>query len=161
MALDVPQITRKNIVQIVRQWIRDHAELNRLLAGQETGDKLIATCVAKALDRYNNYGPPVPTTLEEFPSLSLLMDLTVCEILSSVILVKIRNSLTYSDGATVNTEGNVELYERALARMQILVERQMGETKVTQNVMAALGGSTGRVSSEYGQLSGWIAEFDD
>jgi hypothetical protein len=45
--------TMKTFVQVVREYMRDHPELNRLIAGQETNNRLIAWSVLDALSLFN------------------------------------------------------------------------------------------------------------
>ena len=156
--LDVPRLSPDNFVEIVRTWLRDHAELNRLLSGEETGPRLVATCVAKAIDYYNTSGPPVTATLETFPSLSLLMDLTAIEVLQSAIFIKARNYLLYNDGATINVEANIELYERIINRLRAVADRQLDSVKVSVNIMGAFGDG---VPSEYAWINGWLNTFEE
>lgn len=155
----VPTPTLENIGQLVRDYMRDHAALNRLIVGQETGPRLLALCVAKAMDYANNRHARLSFTLATFPSLSLLIDLTVIEVLESVVLLKARNFLSYSDGGfTVDNEGNLVHYERVIARLRQKAESLLDDVKLSANIAGAWG--TG-VGSEYSWLSGWTAAFED
>jgi hypothetical protein len=77
--------------------------------------------------------------------------------LESVILLKARNNLSYSDGGfQVNNEGNVALYEGILQRMRASANALLDNVKVSVNIMQNFGDS---VSSEYAWLSGWTSEY--
>lgn len=152
---DVPRITADGFAELVRQYMRDYPELNRLLASEEHGNGVIKVCMALAIDYFNTKGHPSSYTLADFPSLSLLMDLTCIELMKSVLYLKMRNLLAYSDGGfQVDPEANIRSYEQALDRLRRVAEVQLDNLKVACNILPNFGTS---VSSEYGVLSGWLA----
>ena len=153
----VPRPNVETIREMVRAYMRDHSELNRLLSGQETGDRLLDTCIMMAVDYFNTSHAPISATVSSFPSLKLLVMLTICEVLESVMLLKARNNLVYSDsGFTVNNEANIQLYESLLNRFRAHAEAMMDRLKVSLNIMQSFGTD---VSSEYGVLSGWVTDY--
>ena len=153
----VPRLDIDTFREMVRSYMRDYPELNRLLDGQETGDRLLDTCIMLGVDYFNVNHAPTTITLATFPSLKLLLLLTVCEVLESVMLLKARNSLVYSDsGFNVNNEGNIALYQGLLQAFRAQSEVLLDRVKVSLNIMQNFGSS---VSSEYSVLSGWVDDF--
>ena len=51
----------------VRGYIRDFPELNRLVTGEESSDRMIQYCVFLALDEYNTTPPLTGHTVSDFP----------------------------------------------------------------------------------------------
>ncbi len=51
-------LTFENFAQEVREFIRDFPELNRLISGEETSNRLITYCAHLAVDRYNTNAAP-------------------------------------------------------------------------------------------------------
>lgn len=89
----------RQLVMMVRDFMRDSAELNRLIVGRETSDRQIMWAILDAIDVYNT----TPPFLEQasvlgFPSLHVLLRLSVAHILESVALLQARNHLNFSDG---------------------------------------------------------------
>jgi hypothetical protein len=57
--------TTKAFVQAVRLYLRDFAELNRLIAGEETNDRMIAWSVFDALSNFNGTPPITQVSLDQ------------------------------------------------------------------------------------------------
>src|SRR5258708_5945987 len=85
-------------VQMIRNYMRDHAELNRLIQGVEHSDRLIAWAVIDAIDDYNSTPPLTRVGLTNFPSMSILRLGTVINLLESVGLLMTRNQISFSNG---------------------------------------------------------------
>src|SRR6056300_168271 len=83
----------------VRQYLRDFPELNRLIDGEESSDRMIAWAAIDALDDINNTPPLIGAyTIDSFPYRSLLLRGTVIAVLESVGLLQTRNQINYNDG---------------------------------------------------------------
>src|SRR4051812_25966152 len=89
----------QQLISTVRLYLRDYAELNRLIQGVEHSDRMILWAIADAVDDWNSTPPLIPAAqLENFPSKSLLLRGIVISLLESVGLLQTRNHLTFSDG---------------------------------------------------------------
>lgn len=145
--------TMRTFVQVVRSYMRDMPELNRLTAGQETGDRMIAWCVLDALSRFN--GTPHFTTysLEEVLQRNqqfLMLRLTVIAVIESVGLLQTRNHINYSDGGlNVGVNDKTPLLMNWLQYYRSFTDQLLQRVKVALNIEGILGPSNQGVHSEY------------
>jgi len=94
------QLDINKLEHLVRVFIRDYPVLNRLLNDIETSPQTIKLCILMAVDDFNVTPPPLSIySVDNFPSLSILMYGTIANILDSVAIVDNRNMLSYSDGS--------------------------------------------------------------
>jgi hypothetical protein len=142
----------RTFVQVVRDYMRDHPELNRLIAGQETNNRLIAWSVLDAISLYN--GTP-PTTMDSVETLlqrqqhHLLLRLTVITILESVGLLQTRNHINYSNGGiNVGVNDKTPLLMNWLQYFKSTTEQQKQRVKVAMNIEQILGPNNPGVHSE-------------
>jgi hypothetical protein len=139
-------------VQVVRDYMRDHAELNRLIAGQESNDRLVAWAVLDALSVFN--GPPHLTSLSLEELLgrnqhSLMLRLTVITLLESVGLLQTRNHINYSNGGlNVGVNDKTPLILQWLQYYQASTKQMMSRVKVALNIEGILGSGNSGVHSE-------------
>lgn len=144
-------------VQIVRQFLRDYAELNRLIKGEEHSNRLIAWAVLDALNDFNTSPPFTTFTLENFPTPHLLVRGTVITLLESVGMLQTRNHLTFSDGGIqVGISDKTSLIQSWLQMFSAKYEQKKQQFKIAYNIETGWGGG---VSSEYlwtnGFYGGW------
>jgi hypothetical protein len=141
-------------VQLVRNYMRDHSHLNRLLKDEETGDRMLAWAIVDALDIINNE-PPVDLTfaLVNFPFPGLLVRGAIVTTLESVGILQTRNRVNYSDGGIrLSVSDKAPELQAWIGLFRNTFERRLARWKVSQNISRALGGSG--VYSEYWVLSG-------
>jgi hypothetical protein len=144
--------TMQAFVQVVRDYMRDHAELNRLIAGQETNDRLIAWAVLDALSVFN--GTPHLTNMSLDDLLqrnqhSLMLRLTVITLLESVGLLQTRNHINYSNGGlNVGVNDKTPLILQWLQYYQASTKQLMSQVKVALNIEGMLGSGGSGVHSE-------------
>ena len=97
--------TVQEMIQQIRVFMRDFPELNRLVAGAESGDRFIAWAIQNAISDWNST-PPLLTsvTISNHPAPHLLRDRAVVDLLTSIGILQTRNHLSYSDGqgASIN-----------------------------------------------------------
>ena len=142
-------------VQVVRNFMRDHAHLNRLLKDVETGDRLLAWAVVDALDDINNE-PPVDLTfaLATFPFPGLLVRGAVITALESVGVLQTRNRVNYSDGGIrLSVSDKAQEIMAWLSLFKNSYERKKARWKVSRNISRAMNSGDG-VYSEYWALTG-------
>ena len=148
-----PALTQKQFTSEVRGFIRDFPELNRLILGEESSNRMIDYCTWLALDEWNTTPPLSANTVATFPSRFLLLRLTIIHLLTSVGLLKSRNRLAYNDGGfSVDAEAQDDRYMRWVQWFRNEIATPMRNLKVALNIAGAWGGG---VSSEYAALSGY------
>jgi len=151
----VPQpLTTDSFVLEVRAYIRDFPELNRLIEGEETSNRMISYCIFLALDEYNTTPPLLGSrSIANFPSRTILLQLTLIHILTSVGILHSRNRFSYNDGGfSVETEQQETLYQRWIQLMRSQVVPRIQQLKVANNISGGWGAGVG---SEYGWIHGW------
>ncbi len=146
-------LTFENFAQEVREFIRDFPELNRLISGEETSNRLITYCAHLAVDRYNTTPPLTRHEISNFPSRTILLNLTIINILTSVGILHSRNRFSYNDGGfSVETEQQESLYQQWIQLFASQTMPHMQSLKVAKNIEGGWGGGVG---SEYGWIHGW------
>jgi len=137
----------------VRGYIRDFPELNRLISGEESSDRMVEYCIWLSIDEWNTTPPVTANVLSDFPSRLILLHLTLCHLLTSVGILKSRNRFTYNDGGfSVQTEEQDTMYSRWIQLLRSQVDPKLMRLKVALNISGGYGGGLG---SEYGWINGW------
>lgn len=143
---------------VVREYMRDHAELNRLTQGEQHSNRLIMWAIADALDDWNTTPPLIgPVSILNFPSRHLLLRATVINLLESLGLLQTRNHLTFSDGGIqVGVSDKTPLIQAWIQMYRNTYEVKKVKLKVAMNIEGGWGGG---VHSEYlwtnGFYGGW------
>lgn len=137
-------------VQEVRLYMRDFPELNRLIEGEESSDRMILWAVIDALEDFNASPPPITFTFDEIPK-SILRYAVVTTLLESVILLSARNSLAYSDGGINVNLDKTPLLMQLREMMRGTYEMRRDKFKVAQNIARCYDAAP----SEYMVLSGY------
>mgnify|MGYP001157124239 CR=1 FL=1 len=147
-------------VSEVRGYLRDYPELNRLIDGEETSDRMIAWSIIDALDDINNTPPFIGNyTCANFPYRSLLLRATVISILESVGILQTRNQLNYSDGGIqVGVSDKTPLIFQWLQMLRMSYESKLSKWKISMNISQALDNTS--VMSDYYFLGGYYDIFD-
>lgn len=150
--------TFKAFVQAVRFYLRDHAELNRLVAGEETSDPMIAWCVLDALSNFNGQTPITHYSLEELiekQQQHLLLRMTVECVIESVGLLQTRNHINYSDGGlNVGVNDKTPLLQNWLQYYRAFTEQRLQKVKVALNIESILGPGNAGAHSELWAING-------
>lgn len=139
-------------VQMVRLYIRDFEELNRLVAGEESNDRMIAWAVLDAVSNFNGTPHFTNLTLEEllqYQQHHLLLRMTVEALLESVGLLQTRNHLNYSDGGiNVGVNDKTPLIMSWLQYYRSYTEQLKQRVKVAINIAGILGPNNPGMHSE-------------
>lgn len=152
---DVPSnnIALEQFVGIVRAFMRDYPELNRLIKGEEHSDRLIAWAIIDAIDDFNTTPFLTRYTIINFPSKHLLLRGTVISLLESVGLLMTRNHLTFSDGGIkVGVSDKTPLIQSWIQLFTNKYEQKKTQLKIAINIENAWGGG---LHSEYAWTSGY------
>lgn len=142
----------RGFVASVREYMRDHPELNRLLRGEESTDRQIAWAVLDALSDFNGTPPLTTFSLDyllQRQQHALLLRLTSITLLESVGLLQTRNHLNYSDGGiNVGVNDKTPLISQWLAYFKSSTEQMKQRVKVAFNIESILGPGVSGVHSE-------------
>lgn len=139
------------LIEYVREFLRDHPELNRLVDGKEHSDRLIMMAIFDTEERVRMMSPPVP-----FGSLPLpLMRIgATIFLLQSVGLLMTRNQLNYRTGRNtgIGIQDKTPLLMNWIGMLQAEFKESAKEWKIQRNLAQALGGSY--LHSEYALING-------
>lgn len=156
-SISVPSPEMRQFVAQVREYMRDHSKLNRLVRGEETSDRQIAFAVMKAMSRFNNRPPRTKLTLMDMLNeemFSLLLDMTVIAVVESVGLLQTRNHINYSAGSSnVGVNDKTPLLMQWLQYFRSGVDQELLQTKVAMNIESILGPQNYGSFSEYWSIS--------
>jgi len=148
-------------VQEVRLFTRDFPELNRLLRGEESSDRMIAWAVIDAVSDFNGTPHFTSLKLEDLLQLgqrSLMLRMTVIALLESVGLLQTRNHLNYSDGGlNVGVNDKTPMIMNWLQYFKGTAEQMKQRVKVAINIGAIL--NSGGVASEYFAINSTYASY--
>ncbi len=142
----------RSFIQMVRLFTRDFVELNRLIKGEESTDRMIAWAVLDALSNFN--GTPHFTTLSLDDLLSkqqtyLLLRLTTEALIESVGLLQTRNHINYSNGGiNVGVNDKTSMLMNWLQYFRATTAQRVQQVKVAINIEGILGPSNTGVHSE-------------
>lgn len=159
----ISQATR-DFVQMVRLFLRDFPELNRIIAGVENTDRQIAWALMDALADFNGTPPFLGTsTIEELLGMNqqnLILRMTVISLIESVGLLQTRNHINYSTGGTsVGVNDKTPMLMNWLSYFKATTEQMKQRVKVSMNIQGILGPSNSGVRSEYWAVNSTYAPF--
>jgi hypothetical protein len=156
MALQgIPSVSQtvRDFVQMVRLYLRDFPELNRLVAGEESSDRQVAWALLDALADFNGTPPITTFSIEQLLQRSqhhLLLRMTTISLIESVGLLQTRNHLNYSNGGiNVGVSDKTPMLMNWLQYFKSTTEQRKQHVKVAFNIESILGPSNQGVHSEY------------
>jgi len=145
--------TMRAFVQQVRLFLRDFAALNRLIAGEESSERMIGWAVLDAVSRFNGTPHFTRFALEDLLGMqlqNLLTRMTTESLLESVGLLQTRNQINYSNGGiNVGVNDKTPLIMNWLQLFKSTTEQRLGQTKVAINIGYILGPANAGSASEY------------
>ncbi|MHA2333740.1 MAG: hypothetical protein ACXAEU_17070 [Candidatus Hodarchaeales archaeon] len=147
----------------VRLYMRDFAQLNRLVDGEESSDRMIAFAVLDALSEFQSVPPNLGIysfeTFLEKGWVHMLRIGTICKLLEMVGLLQTRNHLPFSDGGlNVAVSDKTPLIQSWLQIFGGRWQRWMEQVKVAENISNAINDNSSGVFSEYFAVNGYFAE---
>ena len=144
-------------IQLVRLFMRDFGELNLLIKGEESSDRMIAWATLDFLSDFNGTPQFTAFTLEDMYSMqlqSLATRGTCIALLQSVMLLYMRNTLPFNDGGiSVDFNNKTGLIQSVLNLFQSAYEQNKRQVKIAINVGALLDLDPSGVLSEYSTLT--------
>jgi len=145
--------TMLSTVDAVRRYMRDHPQLNRLINGEESSDRMILYALMDAISTFNGRPPPNKYTLEQMiqeDCLPILIRLTVITLLEGIGLLQTRNHVNYSAGGTnVGINDKTPMIMGWLRYFKETTDAELLRKKTSLNIMSILGPGNAGVSSEY------------
>lgn len=136
--------------------MRDFADVNLLLRGEETPDRMIAFATMDFLSDFNGTPPFTILSLDDLLNYQLsnfAIRGTVISILQSLMLVYARNNLPFSDGGlSVNINDKAPIIQSMLGLLQASYEQKLRMVKTSINIYTILDSSPSGVMSEYSSI---------
>lgn len=140
-------------VQSVRLFMRDFTELNLLIQGEESSDRMILWATYDFLSDFNGTPPFTRHTLESLFQLNLhsfAVRGTVVSLLQSLMLLYTRNHLNFSDGGmsvSINDKG--PMIQSMLSMLQGAHEQNKRVVKTAMNISQMFDGGPSGLHSDY------------
>lgn len=148
-----PKAVLRGHIESVRLFMRDFAELNLLIQGEESSDRMIVWATQDFLSDFNGTPPFTGFSLEELRQRNLqhlAVRGTVITLLQSVMLIQIRNHLPFSDGGlSVEINGKAALIQSVLQLFQSAYEQNKRQVKTALNIEQLLDYNPSGVHSDY------------
>ena len=150
-------------IQTVRFFTRDHPQLNRLIKGEESSDRMIAWAILDFLSDFAGTPPPLGYyTLDQlfqlnYQSFALLG--TCVALLQSVGILQTRNHLQFSDGGiSVGVSDQAPMWMQWIRDFSNKYEQEKISRKVSLNISQLIGTFAGS-HSEYFFVNGWYGVY--
>jgi hypothetical protein len=148
-------LTEADYISALRDFIKDYAELNRLLKfREENKGNLISLYLNMALGFLNSIPPLIASfDFSTFPIPSLLLHQSAIEALISNGICQARNDLTYNNGGITVKISDKERYLQFIQLLTRIADSEINnfkQMKVSINIDNAWGG----VSSPYNTIHG-------
>lgn len=144
-------------IQGVRLFMRDFTELNLLIKGEESSDRMIAWASMDFLSDFNGTPPFSGYSLDDLWSRNLhsfAVRGTVISLLQSLMILYNRNNLQFSDGGiSVGINDKAPMIQAMLGLLQSAYEQQKRQVKTALNIEQILHEDTSGVHSDYLALS--------
>ena len=149
-------------VQMMRLWMRDYPQLNRLIRGVESTPRLIVWAALDFLSDFNQTPPPLGAyTLEQLLDLgyaNLARYGTAIALLESVGLLQTRNQLNFSDGGiNVGISDKTQLLQSWIQMFRAKYEQDKMKIKISLNIQQILGEAG--YHSEYYFINGFYGSL--
>lgn len=137
----------EKVRKILRRFLQDTPELNRLLRRKELDDGDLDIAIELAISDWNATPPPLTIyTIETFPNLFLLITGSAVNALRMAGLYHARNQLTYQAlGSSFTRHDKTQYYFQWMNSLAKEWEQKKQDTKIAQNVAGGFGG----IHSEY------------
>ena len=141
--------------ELVRAFLRDFPDHNRLIGGEETSNPGIDLAIILALDDFNFATAPFigASSISSFPSLSILVQGAVIFVLKSAGIGQSRNFLNFSSGGvSAVLSDRTAAYQSWINVLKADYETAKARLKAAQNLEQGFGG----VASGYSGLSHYL-----
>lgn len=141
--------TREELVPMVRAFLGDMTQLNRLIPGVEVSEDRLKLALDLALDQYNNTPPFETVTFQTFPSLAIIVHGAAIQALIMAGLVHTRNRLDFNDGGISQVVQNkAPEYQSWIQNMLDGYRTELLNIKISRNMERNFG----VIPSPYGNV---------
>ncbi len=144
-------------IQLVRLFFRDFAELNLLIRGEESSDRMIAWAILDFLSDFNATPPFTYFTIEDMYARnwqSFATRGTAISLLQSAMLLYARNQLPFSDGGISSViNDKAPMIQSILGLFQSSYEQTKRQIKTAINIEGMLDQGASGLHSEYAVLT--------
>lgn len=148
-----PQVVLRSHIESVRLFMRDFAELNLLIRGEESTDRMIVWATGDFLSDFNGTPPFTGYSLGELVQRNmqnLCVRGTVITLLQSVMMLHARNYLPFSDGGlSVSINDKAPLIQSMLQLFQAAYEQNKRMAKTALNIEQIMDLGPSGVHSDY------------
>lgn len=148
-----PQAVLRGHIESVRLFMRDFGELNLLIRGEESTDRMIVWATGDFLSDFNGTPPFTGYALPELMQrnlMNLAVRGTVITLLQSVMMLHARNYLPFSDGGlTVSINDKAPIIQSMLQLYQAAYEQNKRSVKTALNIEQLMDMGPSGVHSDY------------
>lgn len=148
-----PKAVLRGHIESVRMFMRDFGELNLLIRGQESSDRMIVWATQDFLSDFNGTPPFTGYALNELAQRGLqhlAVRGTVITLLQSVMILHARNYLPFSDGGlSVAINDKAPIIQSMLQLFQAAYEQNKRQVKTALNIEQLLDLGPSGVHSDY------------
>jgi len=146
--------TEDELVKLVRSFIGDTPEENRLVPDKELSDDKIRLALAMTLDTYNNTPPYENVSYLNFPSLTLIIHGAVIQCLIMAGILQSRNYLQFNDGGISEVVSDrAAVYQSWIGNVIGAYREELSNIKISLNMERNFG----VIASPYGN----VFDFND
>lgn len=150
-------------ISTVRMFTRDHPQLNRLVKGEESSDRMIAWAILDFLSDFAGTPPNLGYySLDDLFRMhyqSFALRGTVVALMQSVGILQTRNHLQFSDGGiSVGVSDKTPMLMQWIRDFQGKYEQEKIQKKVAMNIAQVMSSTTGNLS-EYFFVNGWYGVY--
>lgn len=140
-------------VQSVRLFMRDFAELNLLVRGEESSDRMIAWATMDFLSDFNGTPPFTNLSIEDLARRNLqnlAVRGTCISLMQSVMILHARNHLPFTDGGlTIQINDKAPMLQSMIGMLQSAYEQNKRLVKTAINVEDMLDYAPSGLHSDY------------
>lgn len=151
--------TIRGLIHSVRLFTRDMPELNILVKGEASSDRMIVWAALDFLSDFNGSPPLTGYSIEDLVALNqqyFIVRGTVISLLQSQMILSARNDLPFSDGGlSIRIHDKAPVIQSMLQLFQAKYEQDKSRLKVALNINGILDDGGGGLHSDYSVLEGW------
>ena len=138
------------LVRMLRSFLGDTPDDNRLIEDQELSDDKLRLALALALDEYNNTPPFEARKFSNFPSLAIIIHGGAIQALIMAGIVQTRNYLQFSDGGISEVIGDkAPMYQGWINQLASVLANYKSTTEAIK-VSINMEQGFGYIASPYG-----------
>lgn len=131
MALD----NLEDYIPLIREDMLDYSPNNYLLESEEFTDPNIVRALEKALSKFNRMTPVIGDFIvKDFPAPQILVDMAIINLLRAALLMRLRNTVVYSDAGLSIDDQNWQGYQNVLNNLVAVTYSEAKGIKASINM---------------------------